>query len=155
MAGHLAALLGQHPDEYAVLLLPVPLERACNRSMDPSHESHEGSCELARLILAAWKVRPESLPDLHAAFFGGVTPAEARALAEQAVGAEALAMALEDPWLDQTLASNIRDWVRFSIESPKRPKLLLGPNQILTGSPPDTETLIQTVREQFPKLPTP
>ncbi|RYD32478.1 MAG: hypothetical protein EOP85_21705, partial [Verrucomicrobiaceae bacterium] len=43
MSGFLGALVEKHPEDICIILLPVPLDRACNSQLKPTDEGHPGS----------------------------------------------------------------------------------------------------------------
>ena len=74
-------------DKLAILALPVPLERACNDAA--SGGGHAGSCDLAKISIAVWRVSPEKFHEFHDWMFETTRSAtSARAQAEKLVGAE-------------------------------------------------------------------
>ena len=55
MEKDLAVLMQTYPGQVAVIVLPTPLNRACNPYVSAGND-HEHACELARLGLAFWPV---------------------------------------------------------------------------------------------------
>ncbi|MFW6336061.1 MAG: vitamin K epoxide reductase family protein [Phycisphaeraceae bacterium] len=108
----LKARLAADPDAFRLVLLPVPLNRQCN----PHAPARPGplfdeSCEVARLALAVWRAAPGRFAAFDQWLYDAATPrtaAEARAEAERLAGADALAMAIESPWVRRTLDRNVR-----------------------------------------------
>ena len=79
----------QFGNDVAVIALPVPLERSCNKAATGS--GHAGACELGRIAVAVWRCEPGKFREFHDWMFAGNrTTASARAYAEQLVGAEKL-----------------------------------------------------------------
>ncbi len=79
----------QFGNDVAVIALPVPLERSCNKAATGS--GHAGACELGRIAVAVWRCEPGRFREFHDWMFAGNrTTASARAHAEQLVGAEKL-----------------------------------------------------------------
>lgn len=148
---HLQVLLERHPGGVAVVVLPVPLDRACNEFMGARQTSHDGACDIARLALAAWRAAPDAFPRVHEAFLAEAPAdgATAREIAARFVSAADLDAALADPWIGETLRANIRDWQEFSRESDQLPKLLLGPSKILTGAPASAEEFVRVVEAEW------
>jgi uncharacterized membrane protein len=133
----LKMVAGKHPGKFCMILLPVPLNRACNEFFPPGIEDHEGTCELARLGLAAWRAMPEAFPEVHDVLFTRpVLPPEIAEIAvAQIVGEEALAAALKDPWIEEILTANTNDFRQMSSKTVKMPKLVVSRNKCSTGSP--------------------
>jgi protein-disulfide isomerase len=97
--------------QLAVVLLPVPMDPACNPFVQTARPGHENACRYARLALAVWKVSPAAFEAFHQWL---MEPAEVPALAAahdraaELVGAEALDRALADGELDRQLATICR-----------------------------------------------
>jgi uncharacterized membrane protein len=138
MAGFLDALIARHPDQLAVILLPVPLEGSCNPFLGKIKE-HPGSCEITRMALAVWRTKPDAFPEFHQALLDPqsdeITPANARILAQRHLNADELAMAVKAPWIDELMYANITDWRSLSASTPKLPKLLIRKGRIIHGLP--------------------
>ena len=58
LSGYVDALLAKHPREIAVIILPVPLDRACNTHLDAALVAHPGSCDISCVALAVWRANP-------------------------------------------------------------------------------------------------
>lgn len=151
MSGYLAALVEKHPADICVLLLPVPLDHACNPSLPLKSEGHPGSCELTRIALAVWRVAPDLHPEVHRAFLSDPppSPAEAMAIARDRVPAARLEAALHDPWIDRLIQANIADWVSYSGKSDKLPKLLIRDKRILHGLPSGEADFIKVMEREL------
>ena len=147
----LKMVAAKHPGKFCLIMLPVPLNRACNEFFPPGIEDHEGACELARLGLAAWRALPEAYPDVHDVLFTRpVLPPEIAEIAvAQIVGEEALATALSDPWIDELLAANTNDFRQMSSKTIKMPKLLIGREHIVHGITKSPEALLETLEQEF------
>lgn len=106
----LKARLAEDPDAFRMVLLPVPLNRACNPHAPASPGSRfNDSCELATLALAVWRAAPERFAAFDDWLYTPETPrtaAAARAEAERLVGTDALGAAEQSPWVRQKIARN-------------------------------------------------
>ncbi len=147
----LKMVAGKHPGKFCMILLPVPLNRACNEFFPPGIEDHEGACELARLGLAAWRAMPEAFPEVHEVLFTRpvLTPEIAEIAVAQIVGEEALAAALKDPWIEEILTANTNDFRQMSSKTPKMPKLVVGRNKMLHGVTKTPEALLEALEQEF------
>jgi hypothetical protein len=147
----LKMVAGKHPGKFCMILLPVPLNRACNEFFPPGIEDHEGACELARLGLAAWRAMPEAFPEVHDVLFTRpVLPPEIAEIAvAQIVGEEALAAALEDPWIEEILTANTNDFRQMSSKTVKMPKLVVSRNKMLHGITKTPEALLEALEQEF------
>ncbi len=151
LRGHLHALVERYPDRVAVLLLPTPMERACNPHLPPDAADHRNACEAARLALAVWKVAPELFPAVEEALWAEPGPdiARARGLVERGIPRAVLTEALADPWLNELIRLNAADVARFSDPTPRMPKLLFANRKIAHGLPPDREAFLKAMRQAF------
>ena len=151
MRGFLEELVARHPDEICVLVLPVPLEAACNTRLDGLAAPHPGSCYLARLALAVWREASGAFPEMHRAFFADPAPSDfaARAMVEKHIGPERLAAVLREEWVGQVLEANAADWAAFSKNTPALPKLLISDKRILHGLPSGREEFIRVMEKEL------
>lgn len=147
-------VMAKHPGKFCVIMLPVPLNRACNDKLPARVQDHAHACDLARLGLAAWRANPEVYAEVHEALF--IRPILDPELAElavaQIVGDEALENAREDPWVEELLAANINDFQQLTAKTIKMPKLLTGGDKILHGLTRTSEILLRALEKEF-KLP--
>ncbi len=149
MSGYLAALIEKHPQDICVVLLPVPLNGECNHFLGPLEAGHPGSCEYARLALAVWKSHPIEFPEFHEMALSGTSLEVCRRFCETFIPPEKLEVALRDPWITEYIEANIADWVSFSRETKKLPKLLLTEKRILHGLPPSKADFIRAVEQEL------
>ena len=144
-----------HPGKFCMIMLPVPLNRACNPHFPTQIENHEHACELARLGLAAWRAKPEAFPEVHETLFTRpvMDPEIAEIAVAQIVGEEELAKALKDPWVDDLLKADLNDFSQLIRTTIKMPKLLVLPNgKLLHGLMKSPEILLRELEKEF-KLP--
>lgn len=146
----LKALMAKSPRTYAVLILPVPLERACNAHLPVNAQDHAHACDLARLSLAFWKAAPDQFGAFHDFLMTSPLPLEsATALAE----ARRLAPnAVPDPTATEItgeIARNISAWHSLSAANSKLPKLLLRDDIVLHGSTSSRERFLEIIAETF------
>lgn len=141
MQDHLAALRERHPRDIAVIVLPVPLEDACNPHLAPGDTRHAGSCEAARAALAVWRELPEEFERVHRALL--------RDLAEGRRIAEGLIHSAEDPWIGELLEANARDWVALSATVKHLPKLLITGRRVLHGLPSGEADFIRVMEAEL------
>ena len=155
MAGDLQALKQKWPGVFSVIVLPTPLNRACNPFLKSHVEDHPGACELARLALAVWHTKPESFAPFHEYLYTlrlPVTEAsvkEARAKAEALSGAAAIAAALDDSRVSGQITENIGNFARLTSENIVMPKLLLRGQVMMHGPARDAETFVRAIEQQF------
>ena len=80
-------------EDLAVVVLPVPMNLACNPLIKTSLPAHAESCELSRLAIAVWRLDSKKFSDFHQWLFEGETAPtydQALAKASESVGSEAL-----------------------------------------------------------------
>jgi uncharacterized membrane protein len=148
MAGYLAALATKHPRQVAILVLPVPLDGACNRHVTSANQ-HPGSCEIARTALAVWRTHPEAFPSFHKALMADPSAESARRLAMELMSPKQLATSLADPWIDELIQADLSDWWEFSSSNDKLPKLLIRDTRILHGLPSGEEDFIRVMEKEL------
>ncbi len=100
----------------AVVLLPMPLNPACNRyQAELPREQFAHSCELARLALAIHRIDPAKLAAYDDWAYGDGWPHTAdagRAFAESLVDPLRLQLELNDPAIDAAIRRNTDAWGR-------------------------------------------
>lgn len=157
--GDLSDLQKSAPGEYAVLLLPVPLNHDCNPSFPDRAADHPYACELARLALAFWRAAPAKFPAFHEFLMTAAAPLtpeaarnEARRLAPAANFTEATSEPVEKTgeWISARIAANVEIWSRISTENSKMPKLLLRDALIMHGAPVSRERFQEVIQSAFP-----
>lgn len=153
----LEMVMTKHPGQFCAIMLPVPLNRACNPHFPSDIEDHPHACELTRLGLAAWRANPEAFPEVHEALFTRpvLAPEVAEIAVGQIVGEEALAKALQDPWIEEVLAANLNDFRQVTSKTVRMPKLLVGKNRMLHGLTKTPEILLRALEKEFGLPPAP
>lgn len=152
----LNAFMQKHPGKFCIILLPCPINRACNPHMPPHLENHVHACELARLALACWRTDPESFPAVHHALFARPVMDAGKAMAAvKPLMKEPLAPdALSDPWIDEILKADTEDYKRVNITNTGdtnylMPKLLVGGTRMLHGVTKSREILFKALEQEF------
>jgi uncharacterized membrane protein len=100
----------RHGDNLAILCLPTPLSRKCNRLIKRDNPTNRYACDLAQISLAVWKAAPDKWVEFDRKIYTDDdirTPVRARSVAKRLVGEEELAKALKDPWIDQQIQRNV------------------------------------------------
>lgn len=137
----LESLREKHPDDIAVVVLPVPLERSCNRLLGPNDTQHRGSCELSDAALAVWRADPAAFGIVHRALLAD--PLAGLRLAREK------APAGNDPWINGVLKTNTEDWIAFSSTSKHLPKLLITGRRVLHGLPSGKAEFIRVLEHEL------
>lgn len=148
MHGDLDKIQAKYPGKLAVILVPTPLNQACNPHMVAGIKNHEGACELAKLALRVWKADPKKFAEFHHSLFEmqGIPTEAAEAMATDLVGEEKL-NAVDSAWINEVIKVSCEDYRDFSKLTPKMPKLLLKGVKVQQGITRDTETLERVLRE--------
>jgi uncharacterized membrane protein len=148
MSGYLEALIAKHPAGVACILLPMPLDGACNADA-PAGNQHPGSCEIARTALGVWRGNPAAFPQFHRELLANPGLDNAKRLAAAIISEERKATEMSDPWTDSLLQANIADWRALSQSTPKLPKLLIRGKRILHGLPSGREDFIRVMEKEL------
>lgn len=149
MRGYLAALIEKHPQDVCVVVLPVPLDGECNRSLGPLEAGHPGSCGDAKLALAVWKTNPSMFAEFHENAMQAASVGDVRHLAEKIIPPEKMDAALADPWIGELIQADIADWVSFSEKTKHLPKLLITGKRILHGLPSGQADFIRVMEQEL------
>lgn len=151
MEEDLNALMMKHPGQVAVIVLPTPLNRACNPHLSAKIHDHKHACELARLGLAAWRAQPESFQEAHEILFQRPvhSGASARTELEEIIPAEKLEEALKDPWIESSLRSSLEDYRALSSKRIEMPKLMVRGTKTMHGLAPSTEQFLKLIAKEF------
>lgn len=147
MGGYLDALVSAYPNDVCVILLPMPLDRGCNPSMPPLEPGHPGACQMARAALAVWQNSRENFHGFHYALLADPSAENATLLASALLTDATNAM--DDPWVESIIATNISDWQVISADNAKLPKLVVGGRRIMHGFPPTEAEFIQVMADQL------
>ncbi len=131
----LAGALARFGQELTILLIPTPLDPACNVAVERLRPEHVNACLYARYALAVWKVAPEKFAAYDAWLMagGGAQPPpieEARRRAEATVGAAAFERALGMAEVERSLRGAGRMYQ--TLEAGVIPKWLL-PEEVFAG----------------------
>ncbi|MDB6080602.1 MAG: hypothetical protein JWO82_4349 [Akkermansiaceae bacterium] len=155
----LSAAMERYSGQLCIVLLPCPINRACNPNIPANQtnvKDHAHACELARLALACWRTDPASFPAVHDALFRRpvLDPAAALALVRPLLGKPLSDAALKDPWIDEVLAADFADYKTLTQGGNARPnfvmpKLLLGGDTVIHGVMRTREVLFKTLEKEF------
>lgn len=151
MEGDLEALLQAYPKDVGVILMPTPLNRACNPYLPEGIHDHKHACELARLGLAAWRAQPESFKKAHEILFQRPihSPESAKIELQSLIPASRLDAALKDPWVEQSLKASLKDYQLLSSRNVKMPKLMVTGTKTMHGLARSTEEFVKLIGTEF------
>ncbi len=110
---HLNKAAKRYGDQFAFLVLPVPMDAKCNPHVYHTDDRHYFACELARLALAVWKADPSKFEEFDDWLFNAPgdssrTDKASRAEAERLIGKPALDKALASGEPDEILKMTTR-----------------------------------------------
>ena len=95
----------------AILVIPVPLSDRCNPFVTATTPQHADACELARLAIAVWRLKPGVFESYHrwlSAPANGRSAAEARLEAERLVDPHQLRAILASNYISQFLSQHAK-----------------------------------------------
>jgi protein-disulfide isomerase len=93
-------VLARYGDQFAIIELPVPLEKTCNRFIKNTHPKHQQACRYAQLALGVWHADPTKFVEFHEWMLETEEPPPL-----QDAAARAIQLVGRDP-LKQSLASS-------------------------------------------------
>ena len=147
---HPDLVAAQQPNQQnvALMLIPMPLDAACNPGVQQTAFTHLNACNYAKLGLAIWRTKPEAyLSYDHFMFQGEYPPGaeQATAFAAQLIGQDPLSKALADPRVDSMLRVGISMFYSPALERKVLP-ILMTPDRIIYGfpDPPELTRLFAT-----------
>lgn len=147
MHHQLAQLMRDHPADYAVIVLPTPLERSCNSRLPDSVRDHADACAIAKCALALWHDDPAAFVKFHDWVFE-TQPVLSQI--EDRVGAAALDSQEIARWVESCLRQNIADYALLIRKTPVMPKLLVTGATVLQGVPRDVDALQRSLSGVLP-----
>lgn len=115
-----------------ILLLPMPMDRACNPYVPPKHPTFTNSCDYAKLSLAVWHADKTAFGRFDDWLFSTENPApldQVREYAARLVGQEKLEATLTNDWIQQQIvkACNLHYTNWQSTAGPAMPQIIMGP----------------------------
>ncbi|MDC0935862.1 vitamin K epoxide reductase family protein [Pirellulales bacterium] len=148
MHGQLEVLLERYPEEFAVIVIPAPLEKGCNSYLPATVQNHPDACGFARCALTMWRHAPGQFGDFHDWLFESHPTLEQ---AEERVGQEWLQDDETKRWVNAFLRQDFEDYGRLIQQTSVMPKLLVHGTKIMQGTPRDADALLETFRSALPE----
>ena len=138
---------GRYGNDLAVVALPVPLERSCNRYASSSGGTHRDSCEISRIAVAVWRIDPEKFYQLHNWLFEiSRTATSTKRKAQQLVGRERLVRELSSPVAGQYIGKHVE---LYNIDGRGAVPKLMFPNSSMIGEVSSTQTLCNAIEREL------
>jgi len=138
----------ENPDEWAALIMPVPMEVECNPMMKSTPKEHEGACEYTKLAMAVFHGKPQAFVAFEEWLCEGEeAPAleAVRAKAAEILGTEGLAWWIEDPRQAKRLNEALA--IYDAVGQGQIPKLLLD-KQLISGPVLNKEQLEEILKKE-------
>lgn len=148
MSEYLAILIARHPDQVAVRLAPVPMDRLCNSHV-PAGAHKPGGCDISKMALVIWIHAPAQFPEFHRELFVNPTYESARRAAQSLMTAEELDERFSEPRVMDVIRANVAEWRRLSLHNEKLPKLLIREKRILHGLPPSQGDFLRVMQQEL------
>lgn len=137
----------EYGDRLAVITLPVPLERACNSTVQGMGKP--GACEMAKLAVAVWRIDRPKFADYHHYMCNAQrSVSAARAKAEELVGKDKLATELALPYATDYIKKHVELYRRVGQGSV--PKLMF-PGSTMTGEIRQASILVNVIKRELEK----
>ena len=138
-------------DDVAVIVLPVPLNRACNSHVTQDHADHVESCQLSKLAVAVWRCDRNKFSEFHMWMFEGEKSPiyqDALAKANELVGSEVLKKELSKSISDRYLKLHVQLYQKVGAGAV--PKLLF-PATSVVGEFTGVDALVSVIQENTGK----
>jgi hypothetical protein len=139
----------------AVIAVALPMEAACNPFIQLTNPMHVNACTYTKYALALWHADRARFPDYHEWLYAPPRPPtldDARAHAEQMVGPQSFAAAMENSAV-QTQIQNAIGIYKY-LGRGQIPKLVMN-RGVLVGQIPSLQRLIEILEDDFKPKPTP
>ncbi len=141
----LERVLAKYPEQLAIVVVPVAVDKSCNRYVTHIGHRKEVACKYARLAMAVWMLNREAFMEFHRWMLEGELNRydEAWRFAGRLVGTQALLDTIDSPAIAQRMEVNSKVWNNIG---KTLPTLVVG-GKTIQGTVPndiDLETLIES-----------
>ena len=96
-----------------------------------------------------WRTKPAAFAGFHDLLLDGAPPEQATARAFELVPPGEMLAAMQDPWVEELIQTNVTDWVAFSFDNNKLPKLLVTAKRIVHGLPSSEADFIRVMEQEL------
>lgn len=148
--GYLIEGLHKYDHQYGVVVLPMPLNSACNRYWEHTEERFKDSCELARLALAVWRINRIKFIEFDKFLFESESPPkleDAQFVASLLVDHDKLGPARHDSWIDRYIEQNTKAYHNSKAE---RLPVIMSPDfATIVGRPESAEQLFEILEKEL------
>ncbi len=135
-------------DDVSVMVLPIPLNTACNKAVTKTDALFTESCDIAKLAIAVWRVDQDKFREFHEAMFAGEqapTLAQATEMANSMVDAAKLEAELASGIPGKFISSMVQLYEKSGKGAV--PKLMF-PGTSIVGEFTSAESLADVIRQQ-------
>ncbi len=147
--GQLQSAHKRYGDQVAIVLLHLPLDARCNRSIGQTNAQHAQACDLTRCAIAVWRSQPAVFEQYHDWMFASPSArsaSEARAEAARLIGADVLKKALDEPVIGKLISQHVS--VYEQAQKGAIPKLMF-PRVTLRGEPNTEADLFRLLEKEL------
>jgi uncharacterized membrane protein len=129
----------KHGDDLAIVHLPTPLNKKCNRLIKRYNSHTRYACDLAKTSLAVWRIAPQKWVEFDRMLYSNeeiLTPVRAKLAAAKLVNEKELTRAMKDPWIDQRIARDVSVYANAARAGGKSSlPMLITEHGIMNGTP--------------------
>jgi len=146
----LRQIMESQPDRYRLVLLPMPLNPACNPHTEFDSKRFAHACTLARIALAVWRADRGTFEAFDRWLYEPELPRDPELAKLEAIrvsGAARFAAAQGDPWVDQTLKQYIDAW--GALDTDRVPVVMAGDMPPIVGRADSREALVEALDAAF------
>ena len=148
-------------NQLAVAVAPMPLDAKCNRFVKHTLPIHQGGCELAKIALAVWRIKPQAFAEMDDWLFAADHKRSVDAALDKAaslVGSrEAVTREMNKPWTTDFLKAQVELNARLGQMAKvdgypvgdSIPKLILGPHFLDVGQPASQKQFFAELQKQL------
>ncbi len=137
----------RYPDQLTIVLIPVPQNQRCNKTVRKNHPRHHEACQLAATALAVYHCQPDLFPKFHRWMLSTGNSPRAKDVAAYArllVGQEAFVQARNHLRFEERIGQCVS---YFRLVGPRKlPKLIVG-DRVVSGATHDVERIATIVRD--------
>ena len=142
--------LVRYPDQYGVVLLPMPLDAKCNPAVEETEPRFEEACELARIALAVWRADRAAFEEFDRWLFEPERPrtaATAREYAGQLLPGRNFEEATSEDWISERIAADV---AAYNSSGAQTIPVILSPSlDTVVGRPASAEELFSILEAEL------
>ncbi len=140
----LLKVMAERPEDLAILMMPVPMDKTCNPMVQATPPEHRDACVYSRYAMAVFRAAPDRFAEMDEWLFEPIRPWAldlVRTKAELLVGGpEKLRAAIDDPWMAKRHNEALS--IYNAVGQGQLPKLLFA-TAVVSGPIPSIEQLTE------------